>query len=271
MAIMRILQMKKTWTVVAVLLLGCFATAPAQETYFGKNKVHYDSFDWRVYHSPHFDLYYYPEEEALATQTALLAEEACERLARIYGHRLSARVPLVLYSAHPFFQQTNVTPEIIGESTGGFTDIYRSRVVLPYNGSVPDFRHVVTHELVHVFFLDILYGGIGPEHAMRTLGQTQMPPLWFIEGIAEYLSTGWDSEAEQFLQDSVAGDYLYDLDSYFGGFMVYKQGQAVVRYLVREYGEGILAELVRGTRREHGFDRVLQQRLGMDLRELSRR
>ncbi len=254
----------------AALLILVLLAGSAGAQYFGKNKVHYESFDWRVYHSPHFDLYYYPEEEALATQAVLLVEEAYERLSLLLDHRPSARVPLVLYSAHPFFQQTNVTPSLISEATGGFTDIYRSRVVLPYNGSVPDFRHVVAHELVHVFMLDILYGGIGPEHAMRSLGQMQMPPLWFIEGMAEYLSTGWDSEAEQFLQDSVAGDYLYDLDSYFGGFMVYKEGQAVIRYLVENYGEGVLAELVRGTRRERTFEKSLEKRLGMDLKELSR-
>ena len=252
-----------------MVLLALLATS-ASAQYFGKNKVHYESFDWRVYHTPHFDLYYYPEEEVLASQTALLVEEAYERLALLLDHRPSARVPMVLYSAHPFFQQTNVTPSLISEATGGFTDIYRSRVVLPYNGSVPDFRHVVTHELVHVFMLDILYGGIGPEHAMRSLGQMQMPPLWFIEGMAEYLSTGWDSEAEQFLQDSVAGDYFYDLDSYFGGFMVYKEGQAAIRYLVDNFGEGVLAELIRGTRRERTFEKSLEKRLGMDLKELSR-
>ncbi len=252
-----------------MVLLALLATS-ASAQYFGKNKVHYESFDWRVYHTPHFDLYYYPEEEILASQTALLVEEAYERLALLLDHRPSARVPMVLYSAHPFFQQTNVTPALISEATGGFTDIYRSRVVLPYNGSVPDFRHVVTHELVHVFMLDILYGGIGPEYAMRSLGQMQMPPLWFIEGMAEYLSTGWDAEAEQFLQDSVAGDYFYDLDSYFGGFMVYKEGQAAIRYLVENFGEGVLAELVRGTRRERTFEKSLEKRLGMDLKELSR-
>jgi len=259
--------LKRFSTTVAILVL---LAGGASAQYFGKNKVHYESFDWRVYHSPHFDLYYYPEEEGLASQTALLAEQAYDRLARLLDHHPSERVPLVLYSAHPFFQQTNVTPELISEATGGFTDLYRSRVVLPYTGSVPDFRHVVAHELTHVFMLDILYGGIGPEHAMRSLGQMQMPPLWFTEGMAEFLSTGWDSGAEQFLEDSVAGDYLYDLDSYFGGFMVYKEGQAAIRYLVDNFGEGVLAELIAGTRRERSFDKSLEKRLGMDLKELSR-
>ena len=40
---------------------------PGPQTYgfgFGKNKVRYRDFDWRIYHSPHFDVYYYKDEEA---------------------------------------------------------------------------------------------------------------------------------------------------------------------------------------------------------------
>jgi len=31
--------------------------------YFGKNNIHYDSFDWQIYPTDHFDLYFYPEEK----------------------------------------------------------------------------------------------------------------------------------------------------------------------------------------------------------------
>lgn len=236
---------------------------------FGKNKVHYDSFDWQVYHTPHFELYYYPEEAVLASQTALLAEQAYERLAARFGHRPQQRIPLVLYSSHPSFQQTNVTPELISESTGGFTDIYRSRVVLPYGGSVPAFRHVVTHELVHVFMLDMLFGGSGPEFVARSMGQFMMPPLWFIEGMAEYMSTGWDASAQLYLEDAVAGEYLAPLDGYVGGFLVYKEGQAAMAYLTEQYGEGVLPELMRDMTGRGNLARALEKRTGADMESFS--
>ena len=236
---------------------------------FGKNKVHYDSFDWQVYHSPHFDLYYYPEEEILASQTALLAEQAYERLAARLNHRPAGRIPLVLYSSHPSFQQTNVTPELISESTGGFTDIYRSRVVLPFGGSVPQFRHVVTHELVHVFMLDMLFGGHGPEHVARSMGQFMFPPLWFIEGMAEYLSTGWDASAQLFLEDAVAGEYLSPLHQGVYGFLVYKEGQAAISYLTERFGEGILPELLREMGGRGNLERALEKKTGLDIEALS--
>ncbi|MBM4117891.1 hypothetical protein FJ251_09125 [bacterium] len=250
-------------------LLALAAAAPAAAYAFGKNKVHYDSFAWQVYHSRHFDLYYYPEEATLASQTVLLAEEAYERLAARLGHRVRQRIPLVLYSSHPSFQQTNVSPQLISESTGGFTDVYRSRVVLPYTGSVPDFRHVVAHELVHVFMLDMLFGGRGPEHVARSVGQFMMPPLWFIEGMAEYLSTGWDASAQLFLEDAVASDYLAPLDGHVGGFLVYKEGQAAIAYLTERFGEGILAELLREMAGRGNLERALEKRTGLNLKTLS--
>jgi len=250
-------------------LLALAAAQPAAAYAFGKNKVHYDSFAWQVYHTRHFDLYYYPEEAALASQTALLAEEAYARLAQRLGHQVRQRIPLVLYSSHPSFQQTNVSPELISESTGGFTDVYRSRVVLPFTGSVPDFRHVVAHELVHVFMLDMLFGGRGPEHVARSVGQFMMPPLWFIEGMAEYLSTGWDASAQLFLEDAVASEYLAPLDGYVGGFLVYKEGQAAIAYLTERFGEGVLPELLREMSGRGNLERALEKRTGLDLKTFS--
>ncbi len=255
--------------ILPLVLLGLMLAEPAAAYLFGKNKVHYDSFDWQVYHSPHFDLYFYPEEEILASQAILLAEQAYQRLSLRLDHRPKQRIPLVLYSSHPSFQQTNITPELISEGTGGFTDTYRSRVVLPFTGSVPQFRHVVTHELVHVFMLDMLFGGSGPEYILRSVGQFQMPPLWFIEGLAEYLSTGWDAEAQLFLEDAVAGEYLAPLDHYFGGFLVYKEGQAVIAYLAERFGEGILSELLREMGGRGNLERALKKRTGLDFEGLS--
>ena len=52
------------------------AAAPASAQfvpYYGKNKIKYDNFSWRIYKSAHFEVYYYPEfEQHLARLTAYL-------------------------------------------------------------------------------------------------------------------------------------------------------------------------------------------------------
>ena len=114
----------------AILTLGPGAsTANAQ--YFGRNKVQYDAFDWEIIRTEHFDIYFYEEERQAALMAGRMAERWYSRLSRIMNHEIRARQPLVLYAAHPHFEQTNTTPQQVGESTGGFTEILKRRVVLP--------------------------------------------------------------------------------------------------------------------------------------------
>ena len=42
----------------------CATASPARAQYFGANKVQYEAFDFQVLKTEHFDIYYYPEEEA---------------------------------------------------------------------------------------------------------------------------------------------------------------------------------------------------------------
>jgi len=47
----------------AVLLCGHATIAAAQTSmvpYFGKNKPHYDKFEWFIYTTDHFEILYYP-------------------------------------------------------------------------------------------------------------------------------------------------------------------------------------------------------------------
>ena len=53
--------------VLALLMFGGAQSASAQ--YFGRNKVQYQTFDFRILKTPHFDIYYYPAE-SLATRDA---------------------------------------------------------------------------------------------------------------------------------------------------------------------------------------------------------
>jgi hypothetical protein len=59
-------------TVLAALL--CALPCPATAQYFGRNKVQYEKFDWRVMRTPHFDLYFYPAESLVTHDAGRLAE-----------------------------------------------------------------------------------------------------------------------------------------------------------------------------------------------------
>ena len=176
----------------AAVLLGSAvafvaSASPASAQYFGRNKVQYEAFDWQVLHTQHFDIYFYSTERPSADLAARLAERWYFRHARLLHHELSGRQPLILYATQAQFQQTNVVGGI-GEGTGGVTEALRRRIVLPTGGTLTDLDHVIGHELTHAFQYDIT-GGAG---GRGTPGATALP-LWFIEGMAEYLSLGPDA------------------------------------------------------------------------------
>ncbi len=59
--------MRTAPVVAAALLLSALAGTAAAQTpfvpYFGKNNIHYDNFEWNIYTTDHFEIYYYPELE----------------------------------------------------------------------------------------------------------------------------------------------------------------------------------------------------------------
>ena len=103
-------------------VLGLLAAAPAHAQ-FGKNKVQYDDFDFKVLQTEHFDIHYYPEEEAAVMDAARMAERAYARLSKVFRHDWERRKPLILYASQSDFQQTNIFQFQISEGTAGITEM----------------------------------------------------------------------------------------------------------------------------------------------------
>jgi hypothetical protein len=251
------------------LLLCCAALGPryafSQFYSFGRNKVKYTEFEWQVLSTGHFDIYYYPEMKDLAERGAFFAEEAYAELEVKFNHTLGSRVPLILYSSHLHFQQTNTVGGSIPEGVGGFFEFLKGRVVIPSDGSAHQFRHVIRHELVHVFTHSKVARVLGDHRK----AQDRFPPLWFVEGLAEYWSADWDTQAEMVLRDAVLNDIivgLNDMDRIYGSFLMYKEGQAALTYIGERYGQEKILLLLENMWRSSVFSDVLAATIGKDYR-----
>ncbi|KAA3612608.1 MAG: hypothetical protein DWQ05_18320 [Calditrichaeota bacterium] len=245
-----------------LLAAGITHNADAQY-YFGRNKVQYDDFDWHILKTEHFDIYYYPEMQELAEIGASYAENAYDRLMIKYNQNVPRRIPLIFYSNHLHFQQTNTIPNLIPHGVGGFFEFMKGRVVIPSDGSLYKFRHVINHELVHVFTHSLI------NRTLKDHRKTNYPglPLWFTEGIAEYWSEGWDTEAEMFIRDAVITGYIVPLSRMyriFGTFLMYKEGQAVCRFISQRFGEEKLLQLMQNVWMSESFSEVMKYTLGVD-------
>jgi hypothetical protein len=254
---------------VTILLLIPVPTL-AQYTPFGKNKVHYARFEWQVLEGRHFRLYHYREEADLARQALDLAEEGYADLRTRFAHDVVRPIPLIVYSSHLDFQQTNVTPYFLPEGVAGLTEFARGRVLVPFDGSLHDFRVTLRHELVHVFQLSL------EERTTREHFRPGIPglPLWFTEGEAVHFSEQRDSEADMILRDMVVAGKLPPISEFWrheGGFTLYKLGQSVLDYVAQTWGEDRLRLFHEQLWRHDRFEDVLHDVLGVTLEELSSR
>ena len=88
---------------------------------FGKNKVTYRNFHWEIYHSPHFNVYYYKGEEAQLQKVVSFAESGYDQLSRAFNYQIKEPIPLLYYGTHSAFEQNNVELGFIPEGVGAFS------------------------------------------------------------------------------------------------------------------------------------------------------
>lgn len=218
-----------TLTVLVALLLS-----PAQLFAFGKNKIVYDKFDWKIYHSTHFDIFFYEDEKGALQKVVNYAESAYDDLSRKFNFQIQKKVPLIFYATHSAFEQTNVELEFLPEGVGAFAEPVRNRMVLPIDLPDEKLLQIITHELTHVFEYEILFQGkLGKE-------LTSAPPTWFMEGLASFMGQDEDTTDRMVLRDAVVNDTLPSITRQFGGYFAYRFGHAVFTYIVQKYGwEGL--------------------------------
>jgi hypothetical protein len=139
----------------------------------------------------HFDVYFYArgKNRPIAAQ---LAENAYTRLTEKFNLVFDKKIPLVIYSHPNYFTQTNIVADILPENVAGFTEFYKERVVVPFDGSYKNFEHVINHELVHVFTMQKIFD-VAKSHRKRN---PAAPPLCLPRGSPSNWSQGWDSQAE---------------------------------------------------------------------------
>ena len=247
-----------------VLLAACSVSAQ----YFGKNKIQYSQFDWSYIKTDHFDIYFYEDGRELATFVAEESEAAYAQLSEDLNYKLRNRVPVLLFNSHHDFEQTNVITEMIEEGVAGFTEYFKNRVVIHFDGSYEAFRHLIHHELTHAVTYDMVRGGV-----LESLASSQFLfnlPLWVPEGMAEYSSSGWDTEADMYMRDATIQGYIPPLENGLYGFMAYKGGQSIFRYIANRYSPRKIGEILSKIRLERNLDKALQSAIGVDTKELGR-
>ena len=256
----------------ALMLMLCAASS-AQAQYFGRNKVQYRDFQFEVLKTEHFQIYFYPAERAAVSDLARMAERWYARLSKIFNYDLSSPQPLVVYASGPDFRQTNVISGELGEGTGGVTEGAKRRIVLPLAGTLTETDHVLGHELVHAFQYDMASTSVSNSSPGGGSGIERLP-LWFIEGMAEYLSLGHvDPHTAMWIRDAARADAklpsIGDLND--PRYFPYRWGQSFWAYVAGEYGDAAVETIFAAAVQAGDAQGAIESITGLSEKALSQR
>ncbi len=224
----------------AVLVVGWSAEISAQTPfvpYFGKNNIHYDKFDWQIYTTDHFEIFFYPELKQHIERVAGYAESAYQQISADLKHDLSTKVQLILFKTHSEFEQENVDPSAGQEGVGAFAEPTQHRMVMPIDAPPDQLYGLIVHELTHQFEFDIIPQGLVRRNV----------PLWVNEGLSEYERGQWEPLDLMMVRDAAISDIvpkMSETDAYGNAgsarFVPYNLGHAVFEFIEAKFGkEGV--------------------------------
>jgi hypothetical protein len=236
----RVLPLRLIAGLAVVLFCGHATVARAQTSmvpYFGKNNPHYDKFEWHIYKTDHFEIYYYPALESHLERIAGYAESAYQQISADLKHDLSFKVQLILFKTHSEFEQENIDPGAGQEGVGAFAEPGQKRIVAPIDDPPDRLYGLIVHELTHQFEFDII-----PQGLIR-----RSVPLWVNEGLSDYERGQWEPLDLMAVRDAAIADIIpkmTELEGYGGGGgpsrLIYNLGHAVFEYIEAKFGkEGI--------------------------------
>jgi Tol biopolymer transport system component len=239
--------------VVVLLILVVLAAVPAYP--FGQNKIVYDEFKWSVYHSTHFDVYFYEEERPSLQRVVDAAESAYLDLSKKFNFQVSKKIPLIFYATHSAFEQNNVMLNFIPEGVGAFAEPAKNRMVLPIDMPDGELLELITHELTHIFEYEIFFQGRFGKNV------TANPPTWLMEGLASFMAEDEDSRDRMVLRDAVVNDRIPRVSMNPQGYFAYRFGHAVFLYMKEQYGWDGLRDFIYEYRNTLGssIDRALKR------------
>jgi len=228
-----------------ILLLVTLIAAPVLNAqYFGRNKPRYKSFDFKVKETENFLIYNYFENEEVVNRLGQMSEQWYDYHKDVIREDLYGKNPMIFYSNHAEFQMTNTIQGGIGVATGGVTEAFKNRVVMPVTFTNQQTFQVLGHELVHAFQFNSILKGDSTN--LRSLGNL---PLWLVEGMAEYMSLGRvDPYTSMWMRDAILNEDLPTIDEMYNPrYFPYRYGQALWSFMTGYYGDGVIKPFFRGT------------------------
>ena len=237
-----------------VLADGTLATGPDIRVTYQD-----DRFTWQTKVGTIVRLHWYSGDDAFAQQALKMGEDGIAKAAAFLGFDEKAPIDFYVYADQtPFYDALGPSTR---DNVGGEANTEtRTLFALIAPGDISYASTVVPHELTHVVFDDITRN---PYHD---------PPRWLNEGIAVYVSQGFDTSDRQSVAQAAADGSLMPLvairgefpTSQQGFYLAYAESVSAVDYLIRTYGQADLVKLVKAFGTGASDDAAFKTAIGVD-------
>ena len=239
-----------TRLLVTALLLGFGMPVSAQQYMptleeFGKNRIQYQRFDWKVMTSTNFEVYFYGDAQTAATLAAQYAESEFDRVTDILGYTPYSRTKIFLYSSQSELNQSNIGITLGSERDAREESLSKSRIQVAFSGNQVEFRRQLVREIAAVFVYDMLYGGSLKDALQSSLLLTL--PDWFMSGITAYIAEGWSTDLDNAIRDAVYQKRLRKPSS-LSGPEAQLVGHSIWNYIAERYGRDNISNILNLTR-----------------------
>lgn len=216
-------------------------------------------YSWRSLTESEITIYWYEGEESFAQELMEAAQQALDKLAEDTGAHLEKSAELYIYADTQDLQGAMIHAR---EWTGGVAFTRYSIIAI---GITPDSidwgKRAIAHELAHLV-----------THQM-TLNPYNELPTWLNEGLAMYTEGPLEPGYIAFLTRAIAEGNLISVRSLSSPFsarteqslLSYAQSHSLVYFLIDDYGQSQMLELLNTFREGSSYDAALEKVYGFDM------
>lgn len=218
--------------------------------------VHYP---WRSLSEGLLTLYWYNGDESFARELMDTAQQALVRMASYTGAELENPAEIYIYAKSEDLLGAMIFPQ---EWTGGVAYTRFSTIAI---GISPDSlewgKRAMTHELTHLVIHQVVFN---PYNDL---------PTWLDEGLAMYAEGSLEPVFVNLLVQAINEDGLItvrSLSSPFSAYaeesvLAYAQSYSLLDFIINNYGQSQMLELLNTFREGSGYDEALQKIYGFDM------
>jgi hypothetical protein len=171
-------------------------------TPFGQNRVQYNGFFWQSFDFQRFKMHFTKGGQKHAVYAAKTAHLYLKEVEKFLDYKVEEKIHFVIYNSQSKFRQSNVgLSNDISTNIGGTARINGEKIFIYFNGNHKDFNKQIKAGIAEIIIQKILFG-TDLKQSVKNSSFTNLP-LWFKNGLIDYLSKDWDTSIDGQLKNLI--------------------------------------------------------------------